>query len=225
MRSQKELLRNYFASHPELQECGMEVDDGYSGSNFVRPGFEKLMEAVKAGLVDCIVVKDLSRFGRNYLETGEYLEKIFPRLNVRFISIGDHYDSADWNIQSCDFIIPFINLVNEAYCGDISRKIRSQLEIKRIYIGVLEQGKVTTPSYKVKKLVHKPKSEWIVIEDNHTDVSYFRNQESLSYEMIHELIERIEVSDKGEIKVKFRCCNDIRCLEDFTSCMNGVGNI
>lgn len=223
-----------------------------------------MMEDVKEGRTDCIIVKDLSRFGRNYLDAGEYIEKIFPFLGVRFIAVNDNYDSLAGKNASDDLIIPFKNLINEAYCRDISVKVRTQLEIKRksgqyigafavygymkdeadknrlvvdeyaadvvrdifkwklegispqdiatrlnqsgilspmeykkslgmnfatsfkanpqavwsanavlrilknqVYIGVLTQGKETTPSYKVRKRVTKPEDEWTVIPDSH----------------------------------------------------------
>ena len=125
---QKDLIRDFLSRHPELRECDMKVDDGYTGSNFDRPAFQKMMEAVRAGKINCIVVKDLSRFGRDHLEAGEYIERIFPFLGVRFIAINDHYDSEHRNVESDELIIP---IKNEAYCRDTSIKIRSQLEIKR----------------------------------------------------------------------------------------------
>ncbi len=128
---QRELLRDYISQHPELREYAVRVDDGFSGSTFERPSFQKMIEDVRAGRTDCIIVKDLSRFGRNYLDVGEYIEKIFPFLGVRFIAVNDHYDSLGDKKSSDDLIIPFKNLINEAYCRDISVKIRSQLEIKR----------------------------------------------------------------------------------------------
>lgn len=128
---QRELLRDYISQHPELREYAVRVDDGFSGSTFERPSFQKMIEDVKVGRTDCIIVKDLSRFGRNYLDAGEYIEKIFPFLGVRFIAVNDNYDSLGDKKASDDLIIPFKNLINEAYCRDISVKIRSQLEIKR----------------------------------------------------------------------------------------------
>ncbi len=128
---QRELLRDYLTGHPELREYAVRVDDGWSGSTFERPSFQAMIEDVKAGRTDCIVVKDLSRFGRNYLDAGEYIEKIFPFLGVRFIAVNDNYDSLGDKKASDDLIIPFKNLINEAYCRDISVKIRSQLEVKR----------------------------------------------------------------------------------------------
>lgn len=128
---QRELLRDYISQRPEFREYAVRVDDGFSGSTFERPSFQAMIEDVKAGRTDCIIVKDLSRFGRNYLDAGEYIEKIFPFLGVRFIAVNDNYDSLGDKKASDDLIIPFKNLINEAYCRDISVKIRSQLEIKR----------------------------------------------------------------------------------------------
>lgn len=128
---QRELLRDYISRRPEFREYAVRVDDGFSGSTFERPSFQAMIEDVKAGRTDCIIVKDLSRFGRNYLDAGEYIEKIFPFLGVRFIAVNDNYDSLGDKKASDDLIIPFKNLINEAYCRDISVKIRSQLEIKR----------------------------------------------------------------------------------------------
>lgn len=128
---QRELLRDYISQRPEFREYAVRVDDGFSGSTFERPSFQKMIEDVKAGRTNCIIVKDLSRFGRNYLDAGEYIEKIFPFLGVRFIAVNDNYDSLGDKKASDDIIIPFKNLINEAYCRDISVKIRSQLEIKR----------------------------------------------------------------------------------------------
>ena len=264
---QKDLIRDYLACHPELHECAMKVDDGYTGSNFERPAFKEMIADVKAGKINCIVVKDLSRFGREYLDSGEYIERIFPFLGVRFIAINDNYDSLHRNPASDDLVVPFKNLINEAYCRDASIKTRSQLEIKRrrgdfigsfavfgykkdpddhhklvvdsyaagvvrdifqwklsgvsagdiadrltrtgiptpmdykksqglryhttfrtkedsawsanmvlrilqnpVYIGVLEQGRITTPSYKIKRKIVKPREEWAVVEACHEPI-------------------------------------------------------
>lgn len=128
---QRELLRNFIRTRPELREYAVRIDDGFTGSNFDRPSFKKMLEDVKAGRTNCIIVKDLSRFGRNYLDAGEYIEKIFPFLGVRFIAVNDNYDSFGGKNVSDELIIPFKNLINEAYCRDISVKVRTQLEVKR----------------------------------------------------------------------------------------------
>lgn len=128
--NQKALIRDFLSKHPEIHVISEKTDDGYSGVNFDRPAFQEMMDEIRSGKVNCVVVKDLSRFGRNYIEAGNYIERVFPFMGVRFIAINDSYDSLDKN-QSDSLIIPFKNLINDAYCKDISVKIRSQLEIKR----------------------------------------------------------------------------------------------
>lgn len=129
--SQKALIRDYVENRQDMLIVHEYVDDGYSGVNFDRPEFKQMMEDIKAKEVDCIVCKDLSRFARNYIDSGRYLEKIFPFMGVRFIAINDNYDSFGEKSQSDSLVIPFKNLINDAYCKDISMKIRSQLDIKR----------------------------------------------------------------------------------------------
>lgn len=128
--NQKELVADY-ARLKDVQIVQEYVDDGYSGTSFERPAFQRMMEDIKKKKINCIIVKDLSRLGRNYIETGKYLEKIFPFLGVRFIAVNDHYDSEGQSGESDQIIIPFKNLINDAYCRDISVKIRSQLDVKR----------------------------------------------------------------------------------------------
>lgn len=95
--NQKALIREFVKNHPEIQVVSEKADDGYSGVNFERPGFKEMMEEIRAGQVDCVIVKDLSRFGRNYIEAGNYIERVFPFIGVRFIAINDSYDSTDRN--------------------------------------------------------------------------------------------------------------------------------
>ncbi|MDD2979308.1 MAG: recombinase family protein [Hespellia sp.] len=129
--NQKELIREFLKSRPDIRIHEIRVDDGYSGVNFERPAFQKMLSDIKEGKVNCVIVKDLSRFGRNYIEVGKYIEKIFPYLGVRFIAINDHYDSSTVKSQNENMMIPFKNLINDAYCRDISIKIRTNLEVKR----------------------------------------------------------------------------------------------
>ena len=235
-------------------------------SAFERPGFQMMMEDIKRGTVDCVIVKDLSRFGREYIDSGKYIERLFPALGVRFIAVNDHIDSKEESERD-DIVVPFKNLMNDAYCRDISIKIRSHLEVKRkngeyigaftpygyrkdendrnrlvpdlyaagvvkdifrmklhgmsqtaiaerlnrqgvlspmeykhslgiriqdnfktheqaewssmsvrrileneVYVGTLIQGRHSTPNHKIKKIVDKPKEEWIKIEDSHEPV-------------------------------------------------------
>lgn len=114
IRNQKDLIADY-AAQRGIRIVSEYTDDGYSGTNFDRPNFQRMMEDVKKKKINCIIVKDLSRLGRNYIETGRYLEKIFPFLGVRFIAINDHYDSADESGDADQIVIPFKNLINDAY--------------------------------------------------------------------------------------------------------------
>lgn len=128
--NQKALIMDFLKSHAEIEIHSVYTDDGYSGVNFERPDFRRMLEDIRRGIVNCVIVKDLSRFGRNYIEAGRYIEKIFPLLGVRFIAVTDGYDSIGKDNGS-DLIVPFKNLINDAYSRDISIKIRSNLEIKR----------------------------------------------------------------------------------------------
>ncbi len=129
--NQKELIRDFLKDKEDIVVVSERVDDGYSGSSFERPSFKLMLEDIKKGVVDCVVVKDLSRFGREYIDSGRYIERLFPALGVRFIAVNDGYDSLEGKDQSDEIIIPFKNLINDAYCRDISVKIRSHLEVKR----------------------------------------------------------------------------------------------
>lgn len=129
--NQRTLLEAYAADHPELCIVDEFVDDGYSGSNFERPAFQRLFQELEQGTVNCILVKDLSRFGRNYIEVGRYLERIFPVMRVRLIAVTDNYDSQSAWKTSDSIMVPMRNLLNDAYCRDISVKIKSQLAVKR----------------------------------------------------------------------------------------------
>ncbi len=129
--NQRALLLDYTTNKLEDVKCYKEyVDDGYTGLNTDRPSFIEMIDDIKQGLINCVVVKDLSRFGRNSWEVGRYLEQIFPFLNVRFIAVNDLLDSETENFSN-NMLIPFKNLINEAYSRDISQKVRSQLDIKR----------------------------------------------------------------------------------------------
>jgi len=263
IKNQRDLIHSYVERHPELKLVMEGYDDGYTGTNFDRPHFKEMLEAVKEQRVNCVIVKDLSRFGREYIEAGRYIEKLFPALGVRFIAINDNYDTAHLDAAS-SLILPFRNLINDSYCRDTSIKIRSHFDVKRrngdfigsfaaygyakdpenknrlvidpeaadvvrdifawriagmscqriadelnalgvpspmeykrgkgmnyksgyrvhnktkwaataihrilkneVYLGVMEQGKRTTPNYKVKTVIHRPQKEWMRVENVH----------------------------------------------------------
>ncbi len=128
--NQNELVMDYLKSHPEIEVIDTYIDDGFTGVNFERPEFQRMLSDIREGTIDCVIVKDLSRFGRNYIDSGRYIEKIFPMLGIRFIAITDGYDSVREDMGN-DMIVPFKNLINDAYCRDISIKIRSHMDIKR----------------------------------------------------------------------------------------------
>ena len=266
INTQKSMIEEFCKSNTEIELVKIYADDGYTGSNFSRPAFEEMMQDINSGRINCVVVKDFSRFGREYIDSGRYLEKTFPSSGVRFISIIDHYDSS--NLSYGDSLtMPFKNIINDAYCRDISIKIRTSLESKRkngyfvgptcpfgyrkdpenknkllpdertrsvvekifdsilmgksldkisqemndnnvpspmetkllfgdscncsfrthehalwsanavrriatnrIYIGDMVQGKRTTPSNKVHKVIAKPQSEWSVVNNTHEGI-------------------------------------------------------
>lgn len=131
MNAQKELLEKYIASQADMQLCRLYCDNGRTGTNFQRPAFNRLMDDVRGGKIDCIVVKDLSRFGRNYIETGNYLEQVFPFLDVRFVAVNDNFDTLTAERSQDGYIVPLKNIINEAYSKDISRKSSSALAVKQ----------------------------------------------------------------------------------------------
>ncbi len=267
IKNQVDLIIEYINKSDNMELGYIYRDDGYSGADFNRPAFQNMMNDIRDGKINCVIVKDFSRLGRNYIESCKYIQNVFPFLGVRFISINDNYDSTSEKSDADEILIPFKNLMNDAYLRDISVKIRSQMEVKRkkgefigafavygyqkspsnknklevdeyastvvreifhlkesgysgqkiadvlncrgelspseykkmrglnyttpfdsmrkakwsvsavnrilkndIYTGTLSQGKVTTPSHKIKKLVPKPRKDWVVIADNHQPI-------------------------------------------------------
>jgi len=130
LENQIYMVEKHIEERQDLKHCGTFTDNGETGTNFNRDGFTHMMDEVRRGNINCIVVKDLSRFGRNYIETGEYLEKILPFMGVRFISVNDGLDSEDANSTDA-LIISLKNLVNDVYAKDISQKISSALRIRQ----------------------------------------------------------------------------------------------
>ena len=137
IESQKALLMDYISHRPNFTLTDIYMDNGYTGTDFNRPEFNRMMEDVKKGRINCILVKDLSRLGRNYVEAGDYLEKVFPFLHIRFIAVNDNYDSE--TVSSGDQLgVSLKNIVNDMYAKDISRKVSTALKAKRLrgdYIG------------------------------------------------------------------------------------------
>lgn len=135
INSQREMIRSYVREHEDMELFDIYVDDGYSGANFDRPEFKRMMADIEAGNVNCVIVKDLSRLGRDYIEAGRLIQKTFPAFHVRFIALTDNFDSQTADNSTKSFVVPVKNFINDSYCRDISQKVKSSQRTKR------EQGK------------------------------------------------------------------------------------
>ncbi len=133
--SQREMIRSYVREHEDMELFDIYVDDGYSGANFDRPEFKRMMADIEAGNVNCVIVKDLSRLGRDYIEAGRLIQKTFPAFHVRFIALTDNFDSQTADNSTKALVVPVKNFINDSYCRDISQKVKSSQRTKR------EQGK------------------------------------------------------------------------------------
>lgn len=290
--NQRKLIYDFMKSHPELELYGEYKDDGKSGSNFDRAEFQRMMKDIEAGKVNCVIVKDQSRFGRDYIDVGKYKEKIFPKLGVRFITINEGYDSLSAT-SSDDLAFTINSFVYDFYIRDISTKIRTNLTAKKqngeyagafvaygyvkdsddksklvvdpfaanvvrdifrwkieglspqniavrlnelgipspaeykklsgsnyktsfqtsskavwshvsvrrilkneIYLGVMIQGKRTTPNYKTKTVVTKAESEWLRVEGTHEAIISVRD-----FELVQELLRDDTHCRAGDVTV------------------------
>ena len=165
--NQKNMLIDFVSNKEDLEIVETMIDDGYSGSTFERPAFKEMMEHIKNRKINCIIVKDFSRFGRDFTGVGKYLEEIFPFMGVRFISVNDNYDSLKTENGAENLIITFKNLINDSYLRDISLKIRSSFDAKRKkgdFIGSFASyGYLKDPNNKNKLIVDEVASK--VIQD------------------------------------------------------------
>lgn len=126
--NQRKLLAGYMNKQDDFILYDVYIDDGFTGTNFNRPAFKRMLKDIKAGKVNCVIVKDLSRFGRDYIDTGRYLERDFPEMGVRFISVTDSIDSMK---QAYDMLLPIKNIFNEQYARDISKKVQTAVKTKQ----------------------------------------------------------------------------------------------
>ena len=209
--NQRKLLTEYIAKKEDLILHDIYIDDGYSGTNFNRPDFQRMIEDIEDGKVNCVVVKDLSRFGRDYIDTGRYLERYFPEVGVRFISVTDGIDSMK---QAYDMLLPIKNIFNEQYARDISKKIQSTMKSKQKAGEFI--GAFTSYGYK-KSPVNKNK---LVIDDY--AASIVRRIFSLYIQgygkmKIAKMLNEEGVLSPVEYK-KFNCDNyrNAKCLESTT---------
>lgn len=156
VENQRDLIDNFIKKHEDLEDAGEYVDDGYTGGNYDRPKFKKMINDIESGKINCIITKDLSRFGRDHIDTGYYLERYLPKKNVRYISIGDGIDTKDSRgLQFLTFKLSF----NDYYIQDISKKIKSVKKRKMIkgeyQAGIAVYGYKKDPNIKNHLIIDK----------------------------------------------------------------------
>ncbi len=155
--SQRSIVESFIELNPEFEIVAEFIDNGTTGTNFEREGFKSMINEVEKGNLDCIIVKDLSRFGRNVIDTGYYIEKFLPTHNVRFVAVNDNFDSND-NSQG-NIILPIKNMINEAYARDLSRKIKAQKRTRmkngEWTSGMPPYGYLNDPNRKYKLIVNE----------------------------------------------------------------------
>lgn len=179
--TQRSMLRLYAKEH-HLNVIDEYIDDGWSGTNFERPSFQRMIEDIEAGKINCVVTKDLSRLGRNYIMTGQYTELYFPSHNVRYIAIDDGVDSEKGESE----IAPFKNIINEWVARDTSRKVKSAFKTKfaegAYYGAYAPLGYKKHPDIKGKLLVDE-ETKWIVekIFSQALSSYIFANKRSISF--------------------------------------------
>ena len=161
--SQRTLLQEFVLEHKDISAFDTYIDDGYTGTDFNRPAFQRMLQDMRSGVVNCVIVKDLSRLGRNYIEVGKYIEQVFPLLNIRFIAINDMIDSVQNPTSTNTILVPFKNLINDEYARDTSIKIRSALQGKRKkgeFIGAFAAyGYVKNPAKKHQLIIDEAAAE------------------------------------------------------------------
>ena len=120
-------MKNFVADTEDISVAEVYRDSDYSGTNFDRPGFVQMMEDIKHGKINCVIVKDLSRLGRNYVETSNYIERVFPFFHVRFLAVTDDFDSFR---EGVDLTVPLKNIINEFYSKDLAKKSSSSIKME-----------------------------------------------------------------------------------------------
>ena len=196
IENQIALLERYIDARFYLQLADIFADNGFTGTDFERPEWQRLMEAVQQRKINCIIVKDLSRLGRNYIETGEFLEKICPFFGIRFIAVNDNFDTdtAEANGQ---LSVSLSNIINDYYAKDISRKVTSALRSKMEkgeYIGSWEKyGYVKSPENK-NQLIVNPETAPVV------RMIYQWRSEGMSYMGINKKLNDMGIPSPGQYK-------------------------
>lgn len=187
--NQRQIIDNYLKEHKEYKLVDYYVDDGYTGTNFDRPEFQRMLEDIKNKKIDVIIIKDLSRLGRNYIETSNFVEVVFPAMGVSVISVDEKYEIDSSDYYGSDYV-PLKNLFNDMYAKDISKKVRSALIVKKHngeFIGkVAPYGYIKDPKDKHKFLIDKNVShiikkifDMILDGKSRKEVADFLNQNNI----------------------------------------------
>lgn len=196
IESQIEYLEDFIANDPTMRKAAVFIDNGFTGTNFMRPEFQRMIDAARLGDINCVVVKDLSRLGRNYVETGEFLEKVCPFIGLRFIAVNDNYDSEAASNNS-QLAASLSNIINDFYAKDISRKVYSALKTKMEngeYIGAWEKyGYLKDPENK-SRLIVNPETAPIVQQ------IFLWRSEGMSYMGINKKLNEMGVPSPGQYK-------------------------
>jgi DNA invertase Pin-like site-specific DNA recombinase len=162
--TQIQLLQDYVSQHPDIHVYDTYADNNFSGTNFIRPEFSRMMTDIRAGKVNCVIVKDLSRLGRNMLESGDFIEQVFPQLGIRFIAVTDCFDTLT---DTPDISVQIRNYANELYARDIAKKItsvkRNQQMAGQYTAGIAPYGYMLDPNVKG-HLIPNPDTAPIVLE-------------------------------------------------------------
>lgn len=186
--SQRSIISKFIQADPVLRDIKTRefVDDGYSGTNFERPAFKEMIKLVRSGEITCIIVKDLSRFARNYIDGGDYLEHIFPYLGVRFIAVNDNYDSNKYIGSTGGIDVAFKNFMHELYSADISRKVKASQHMlmkKGKYVSHCPYG-YTKPKGQKHQMIPDPETApivrsiflWVIEGKKSTEIARILNE-------------------------------------------------
>ena len=193
--NQKSLINNYISKEDNMKIIDYYVDDGYTGTDFNRPAFQEMMNDIKEKRINTIIVKDLSRLGRNHLEVGRYIEDIFPTYNIRIIAINDNVDSFKRPESIQDLIIPIKNLINESYARDISKKVSSA------YRTMASEGKYVAGTSPYGYTLDKEDKHHLVIDEEESKI-------------VKEIF-NMALNGEGRIKiVKYLNDNNIYCRKE-----------
>lgn len=160
--SQRDMIRSFIRKQDNMEIYDIYVDDGWSGANFDRPEFKRMMKDIEVGNVDCVIVKDLSRLGRDYIEAGRLIQKTFPAFSVRFIALTDQFDSLTADYNETSLVVPVKTLsmipIPEIYPAksEVIRKLRGKMEISLVLLQFMGIRKVRITGICLCRMIMQP---------------------------------------------------------------------